>query len=119
MAVLDDVCASQHGVREGADANLKSKLRDNCRTNKHFQEIAEGFAIHHYAGEREEDVLARHWRGPPPSMVTIFVIIIITTINTVVIIFIIIIITIKIDMLIMLCSTFSPSLLSPLLLLWS
>ena len=50
MAILDDVCASQHGVREGADANLKAKLRDNCRGNKHFQDIAEGFAIHHYAG---------------------------------------------------------------------
>ncbi len=51
MAVLDDVCASQHGVREGADMNLKSKLGANCRTNRHYQDIAEGFAIHHYAGE--------------------------------------------------------------------
>lgn len=48
--MLDDVCASQHGVKEGADASLKSKLRDNCRHNRHFQECAEGFAVHHYAG---------------------------------------------------------------------
>ncbi len=50
LAVLDDVCASQHGVREGADANLKSKLMQNCAGNRHFQECAEGFAVHHYAG---------------------------------------------------------------------
>ncbi len=51
LAVLDDVCASQHGVREGADANLKSKLMQNCAGNRHFQDCAEGFAVHHYAGE--------------------------------------------------------------------
>ncbi|TRY67144.1 hypothetical protein TCAL_02955 [Tigriopus californicus] len=50
MAVLDDVCSSQHGVNEGADTNLKSKLMENCRKNQHFQDNAQGFAIHHYAG---------------------------------------------------------------------
>ena len=50
MAILDDVCASQHGVREGADDNLKSKLRENCGKHKHFQDCVQGFIIHHYAG---------------------------------------------------------------------
>ncbi len=54
MAVLDDVCASQHGVKEGADQNLKAKLREHCARHKHFQDIAQGFAIHHYAGKRSE-----------------------------------------------------------------
>lgn len=85
MAILDDTCASQHGVKEGQDQvgnrsfsltsgqnfltlrdltkthtffivyallqNLKSKLRDNCKQHAHFQDIASGFAIHHYAGD--------------------------------------------------------------------
>jgi myosin-1 len=50
MAILDDVCASQHGVREGADENLKSKLRDNCRQHQFFEDYSAGFKIHHYAG---------------------------------------------------------------------
>ena len=50
MAILDDVCASQHGVTAGADQNLKAKLRDACRQNKHFVDISKGFEIHHYAG---------------------------------------------------------------------
>jgi len=31
-------------------------LRDNCRHHKHFQETAEGFAVHHYAGVVKYDV---------------------------------------------------------------
>jgi myosin-1 len=50
MAVMDDVCASLHGVKDGADDNLKSKLRENCGQNKYFDDTAFGFAIHHYAG---------------------------------------------------------------------
>ena len=50
MAILDDVCASQHGVHEGADQNLKAKLRDNCRQHKFFEDASQGFVIHHYAG---------------------------------------------------------------------
>jgi len=50
MAVLDDVCASQHGQKAGADQNLKGKLADNQRQNKYFEDWGMGFAIHHYAG---------------------------------------------------------------------
>lgn len=56
MAILDDVCASQHGVREGADANLKAKLRDNCRQHQYYEDAAMGFLIHHYAGVVEYNV---------------------------------------------------------------
>ena len=76
MTILDDVCASQHGQKAGADQNLKGKLADNQRQNKYFEDwgmgkltrllgmiifhflnffqfeyyIFLGFAIHHYAG---------------------------------------------------------------------
>ena len=52
MAVLDDVCAQLHGVKEGADRTLKDKLSAACGRNKHFQNIGTGFAIHHYAGTK-------------------------------------------------------------------
>ena len=50
MAILDDVCASQHGVKAGADQNLKGKLRENCQSHKFFEDRSQGFCIHHYAG---------------------------------------------------------------------
>ena len=50
MAILDDVCASQHGVKAGADQNLKGKLRENCQSHKFFEDSSQGFCIHHYAG---------------------------------------------------------------------
>ena len=77
MSILDDVCASQHGQKAGADQNLKGKLADNQRQNKYFEDwgmgkltrlliaydnisfsqffsirilLFLGFAIHHYAG---------------------------------------------------------------------
>ena len=53
MAVLDDVCATQHGVHQGADEKLKAKLRDNCRNHnskEFFEDTSLGFKIHHYAG---------------------------------------------------------------------
>ena len=50
MAILDDVCASQHGVTDTADQNLKSKLRDGTHGNKFFEDCGSGFKIHHYAG---------------------------------------------------------------------
>ena len=50
MAVMDDVCAQMHGVKEGADRTLKEKLSASCGGNKHFQGCGAGFAIHHYAG---------------------------------------------------------------------
>ena len=42
MAILDDVCASQHGQKAGADQNLKGKLTDNQRQNKYFQDWGMG-----------------------------------------------------------------------------
>ena len=56
MAILDDVCASQHGVREGADQNLKAKLRDNCQRHEFFEDTSEGFCVHHYAGNELSDL---------------------------------------------------------------
>ena len=45
MAILDDVCASQHGVTDGADQNLQAKLRDACRQHKFFEDSSKGFVI--------------------------------------------------------------------------
>ena len=42
MAILDDVCASQHGQKAGADQNLKGKLADNQRQNKYFEDWGMG-----------------------------------------------------------------------------
>ena len=39
---LDDVCASQHGQKAGADQNLKGKLADNQRQNKYFEDWGMG-----------------------------------------------------------------------------
>ena len=50
MAILDDTCASQHGAKEGADDNLRSKLSMGCSTHKFFEDSPQGFVIHHYAG---------------------------------------------------------------------
>ena len=47
---LDDVCAAQNAVKEGADQNLKQKLSMNCSTNQFFETSGVGFKIHHYAG---------------------------------------------------------------------
>ena len=52
MAVLDDVSKSLHGVKEGADQNLKGKLRDACGRNEYFDDCGIGFKIHHYAGKK-------------------------------------------------------------------
>lgn len=49
MAILDDVCASQHAVKEGADQNLQKKLAP-CQQTKYFDGTSDGFRIHHYAG---------------------------------------------------------------------
>ncbi|XP_064474896.1 unconventional myosin-Ie-like [Ornithodoros turicata] len=51
MSVLDDVCATMHATGEGVDAQLCKKLSAQVGTNKHFQGITTGFAIHHYAGK--------------------------------------------------------------------
>ena len=51
MAILDDICAKQHGVTEGADQSLKQELR-RCNGNNYFDDTAVGFCIHHYAGNR-------------------------------------------------------------------
>ncbi|XP_040566099.1 unconventional myosin-Ie isoform X2 [Lepeophtheirus salmonis] len=50
LPILNDICSTQHGVKEGSDMNFKSKLRDHCSMHKHFQDCAQGFIIHHYAG---------------------------------------------------------------------
>jgi hypothetical protein len=42
LAILDDVCASQHGQKAGADQNLKGKLADNQRQNKYFEDWGMG-----------------------------------------------------------------------------
>ena len=55
MAVLDDVSKSLHGVKEGADQNLKGKLRDACGRNEYFDDCGIGFKIHHYAGKNMVD----------------------------------------------------------------
>lgn len=52
MAVLDDVSNSLHGVKEGADQNLKGKLRDACGRHEYFEDCGIGFKIHHYAGKK-------------------------------------------------------------------
>ena len=57
MAVSDDVCASQHGVQEGADQNLRQKLTASCTTNRYFEGSGCGFIIHHYAGTTYKSVL--------------------------------------------------------------
>lgn len=58
MAVMDDVCAQLHGVKEGADRTLKDKLSAACGRNEHFQNIGSGFAIHHYAGRKHSTLNA-------------------------------------------------------------
>ena len=50
MAVLDDVSAQLHGVKEGADQNLKGKLSMALSQNEYFDDSGVGFRIHHYAG---------------------------------------------------------------------
>ena len=52
MAVLDDVSNSLHGVKEGADKNLKGKLREACGRHEYFEDCGIGFKIHHYAGKK-------------------------------------------------------------------
>ena len=47
---MDDVCASQHGQKGGADQNFQGKLRQNCQTHKFFEASSQGFCVHHYAG---------------------------------------------------------------------
>ena len=51
MAVLDDVSAQLHGVKEGADQNLKGKLSMALTSNEYFDDSGVGFRIHHYAGK--------------------------------------------------------------------
>ena len=51
MAVLDDVCAAMHAVKDGADQNLKGKLRDGCGGHEYYEDSGLGFKIHHYAGK--------------------------------------------------------------------
>ena len=47
---MDDVCAQLHAVKDGADQNLKGKLRDSCLQHKYYEDSGLGFKIHHYAG---------------------------------------------------------------------
>ena len=56
MAILDDVCAQQHGVTEGADQNLRAKLSASCSKNQYFDSSGTGFIIHHYAGRVDDTV---------------------------------------------------------------
>ena len=57
MAVLDDVSAQLHGVKEGADQNLKGKLSMALSQNEYFDDSGVGFRIHHYAGTYENNNL--------------------------------------------------------------
>ena len=56
MAVLDDVSAQLHGVKEGADQNLKGKLSMALGQNEYFDDSGVGFRIHHYAGKYEDSI---------------------------------------------------------------
>jgi len=67
FSVLDDVCATMHAVKAGADDQLQGKLAGSFAQHQHFQGAGSGFVIHHYAGmvtydtdgfcERNKDVL--------------------------------------------------------------
>ena len=72
MAVLDDVCASQHGVREGADQNLRQKLTASCTTNRYFEGSGCGFIIHHYAGTTYKSVFLKIIKRKCSKMQTVF-----------------------------------------------
>ncbi len=51
MCVLDDVCAQIHGMSEGADAQFCTKLNAQVGKHDHYQPAAQGFLLHHYAGQ--------------------------------------------------------------------
>eukprot|EP00092_Neocalanus_flemingeri_P052340 GFUD01061174.1.p1 GENE.GFUD01061174.1~~GFUD01061174.1.p1 ORF type:complete len:1149 (-),score=317.13 GFUD01061174.1:56-3502(-) len=67
FSVLDDVCATMHAVKAGADEQLQGKLAGSFSQHQHFQGAGRGFVIHHYAGmvtydaegfcEKNKDVL--------------------------------------------------------------
>jgi len=67
FSVMDDVCATMHAVKAGADEQLQGKLTGAFSQHQHFQGGGRGFTIHHYAGmvnydvdgfcERNKDVL--------------------------------------------------------------
>ena len=45
MAVLDDVSAQLHGVKEGADQNLKGKLSMALGQNEYFDDSGVGCVV--------------------------------------------------------------------------
>jgi len=56
FSVLDDVCATMHAVKAGADQQLKAKLAQNFSRHDHFIDTGLGFEVHHYAGRVTYDV---------------------------------------------------------------
>lgn len=50
LSIMDDVCATMHAVSEGVDHDLQKKMNTAQGTHQHFQQVKEGFIIHHYAG---------------------------------------------------------------------
>jgi len=56
FSVMDDVCATMHAVKAGADEQLQGKLTGSFSQHQHFQGGGRGFTIHHYAGMVNYDV---------------------------------------------------------------
>jgi myosin-1 len=51
LAILDDVCATLHSAKQGADRALMGKLSGIHSSHPHFQEGGRGFTVKHYAGD--------------------------------------------------------------------
>ncbi|EPB75903.1 myosin head [Ancylostoma ceylanicum] len=51
MCILDDVCAQNHGQKEGVDAQLLNHLNKTFSTHPHYQTGAQCFLVKHYAGD--------------------------------------------------------------------
>ena len=51
LAILDDVCATMHSAKAGADKALMGKLSGIHSSHAHFQEGGRGFTVKHYAGD--------------------------------------------------------------------
>ena len=67
IATMNNVCATMHAIREGADQQLNQKLGGGFRHHAHFLTASNRFVIYHYAGmvnyncddfvEKNKDVL--------------------------------------------------------------
>ena len=57
FAILDDVCATMHAAKQGADRALVSKTSGVHAKHPHFMASSNGFVIKHYAGDVVYDCL--------------------------------------------------------------